>query len=245
MQNQILTELSELKSILSHLIGTNELESQEQFSKESLDKAARLFARMAAKRGDWVKEDELGKYIKADWRAGSFIRSEFGFSACIKDGRSYLYNKKALQKLGQELKARNIDLSRYMEYRRSESEFQKKISANKKLTKNKSPYELAPDIKDITTSPPPAPDVALVKADLKRLKDEFFQYKMSEFIDIYRDNHAMMKYVYYFEKYLDPQIKRRCKKWCDDFNYANHALELITKKKDVFVPVKEEDMIQL
>src|SRR3954469_472807 len=117
MQKQVLDELKELRSILSHLIGTSDLESKEQFSKESLDKAARLFAKMAAQRGDWVKEDELGKYIKADWRAGSFIRSEFGFSACIKDGRSYLYNKKTLQKLGQELKARNIDLSRYMEYK--------------------------------------------------------------------------------------------------------------------------------
>jgi hypothetical protein len=245
MQKQILTELKELKSILSHLIGTSELESQEQFSKDSLDKAARLFAKMTTQRGDWVKEDEIGKYVKADWRAGSFIRSEFGFNACIKDGRSHLYNKKALQKLGQELKARNIDLSRYMEYKRSESEFQKKISANKKLTKNKRPYDLPTDIKDVTTSPPPTPDVALVKADLKKLKDEFFQFKMSEYIDIYRDNHAMVKFVYYFEKYLDPQIKRRCKRWCDDFNYANHALELITKKREVFVPVKEEDMIQL
>ena len=110
--------------------------------------------------------------------SGKFYKIGIWFNACIKDGRSYLYNKKALQKLGQELKARNIDLSRYMEYIRSESEFQKKISANKKLTKNKRSYELPSDVKDITTSPPPTPDVALVKADLKRLKDEFFQFKM-------------------------------------------------------------------
>ena len=65
---------------------------------------------MAAQRGYWVKEGDVGKYIRADWRAGSFIRSEFSFNACIKHGRSHLYNKKALQKLGQELMARNIDL---------------------------------------------------------------------------------------------------------------------------------------
>ena len=51
----------------------------------------------------------MGKYIKADWRAGSFIRTEFGFNAWIKDGH-YLCNKKALQKLGQELRERNIAL---------------------------------------------------------------------------------------------------------------------------------------
>ena len=245
MQKQILAELKELKSILSHLIGTSELSSEEQFSQDSLDKATKQFLKMAAQRGEWVKEGEVGKYIKADWRAGSFIRSEFGFNACIKDGRSNLYNKKALQKLGQDLKARNIDLDRYMEYKRSEADFQKKLAANKKSTKGKRPYELPNDVRDITTSAPPMPDVEVVKEDLKHLKADFFENKMAEYIDIYNGNHAMMKFIYYYKKYLNPEIKRRCKKWCDDFNYANHAMELITKKKETFVPVKEEDMIQL
>src|SRR5688572_33410453 len=139
MQKQILVEIKELKSILSRLVGTSELHSEEQFSKDSLDKASKLFIKMAAQRGEWVKEDELGKYIKADWRAGSFIRSEFGFNACIKDGHYYLYNRNALQKLGQELKARNIDLKRYMEYKRSEIEFQKKLAANKNLLRENDP----------------------------------------------------------------------------------------------------------
>jgi len=98
MKTQILSEIRELKSIISQLIGTADQPVQEQFSTDALKKASKLFLKMAAERGDWVKEDELGKYIKADWRAGSFIRSEFGFSACMKDGRSYLYNKKTLQK---------------------------------------------------------------------------------------------------------------------------------------------------
>lgn len=230
---------------MAQLVGTADQPTQEQFSKEALAKASRLFQKMATQRGEWVKEDELGKYIKADWRAGSFIRSEFGFNACIKDGHYYLYNKKALQKLGQELKARNIDLNRYMEYKRSEVEFQKKLALNKKSSKGKRPYELPSDLKNITTSPPPIPDVDLVKKDLEELKANFFQHKMAEYIDIYRGNHAMMKFIFHFEKYIDPQIKRRCKKWCEDFNYANHALELITKKKETFIPIKEEEMIQL
>jgi hypothetical protein len=245
MQKQILSELKELKSILTQLVGTADQPGQDQFSKEALAKASKLFIRMAAQRGEWVKEDELGKYIKADWRAGSFIRSEFGFNACIKDGHYYLYNKKALQKLGVELKARNIDLKRYMEYKRSESDFQKKLSANKKSFKGKRTYEMPSDLKNITTSSPPILDVEIVKKDLERLKAEFFELKMAEYIDIYRGNHAMVKFIYHFEKYIEPQIKRRCKKWCEDFNYANHALELITKKKETFIPIKEEDMIQL
>ena len=245
MEKQILSEIKELRRILSQLIGTSDLEKNDQFSKESLDRAAKQFMKMAAQRGEWVKEDELGRYIKADWRAGVFIRSEFGFNACIKDGHYYLYNKKALQKLGQELKAKNIDLKRYMEYKRSEIEFQKKLAVNKKSSKGKRPYELPPDLKNITTSPPPIPDVDVVKKDLEQLKTEFFQHKMAEYIDIYKGNHAMMKFIYHFEKYIEPQTKRRCKKWCEDFNYANHALELITKKKETFIPIKEEDMIQL
>jgi len=245
MQKQILSELKELKSIMAQLVGTTDKPVQDQFSKEALDKAAKRFKRMEIERGAWVKESDIGKYIKADWRAGSFIRSEFGFTACIKNGYYYLYNKEALQKLGQELKARNIDLGRYMEYKRSEAEFQKKLVNNKKSMKVKRAYEIRADLKNITTSAPPLPDVELVKKDLEQLKTEFFQHKMAAYIDIYKGNHAMMKFIYHFEKYIEPQIKRRCKKWCEDFNYANHALELITKKKETFIPIKEEEMIQL
>ena len=122
---------------------------------------------------------------------------------------------------------------------------QKKLLVNKKSFNWNRPYEVPADLKNITTSAPPMPDVEIVKKDLDRLKAEFFEHKMAEYIDIYRGNHAMMKFIYHFEKYIDPQVKRRCSRWCDDFNYANHALELITKKKENFVPVKEEDMIQL
>lgn len=55
----------------------------------------------------------------------------------------------------------------------------------------------------------------------------------------------MMKFIYHFEKYLEPELKKRCKKWCDNFNYANNALEAVTKKNETFKPVKEENMIEL
>ena len=108
MQKQILVELKEFKSILSHLIGTSELNRKEQFSKDALDKAAKQFMKMTAQRGEWVKEVDIDKYIKGDWPAGSFIRSEFCFTPFLKDGRWYLYNKQALQKLALELKARRF-----------------------------------------------------------------------------------------------------------------------------------------
>ena len=61
-----------------------------------------------------------------------------------------------------------------MEYKRSESEFQKKVAVNKKSSKGKRSYELPPDLKNITTSTPPIPDVDLVKKDLEQLKADFF-----------------------------------------------------------------------
>ena len=39
-------------------------------------------------------------------------------------------------------------------------------------------------------------------------------------------------------------LKRRCQKWCEYFNYANRALELITGKKEKFV-VTDPSAIQL
>ncbi len=246
MQKQILAELKELKSILAKLTGTSDLPVETAFSPEALTKAARHFQKMEAERGEWVSENDISKYVKsADWRAGKFIRTEFGFSAFIKQGYHYLYSKKHLLTLDKELKERNIDLKRYMEYKWDEADFKKKLTAGKKDIKGKRAYQLPAGLTDISTSPIPMPTADTVRADLNRLKDEFFQQKLAEYVDIYRGNHAMLKFMYHFEKYIDPQIKRRCKKWCDDFNYANHALELITKKKEVFVPVKEEEMIEL
>jgi len=71
---------------LAQLVGTTDLSTEKQFSKEAFAKAAKSFKKMEIERGEWVKESDIGKYIKADWRAGSFIRNEFGFNAYIKEG---------------------------------------------------------------------------------------------------------------------------------------------------------------
>lgn len=246
MQKQILADIKEIKSILANLIGTDELPATDQFSLEAISKAAKQFQKMKIERGGWVKESDIGRYLKgADWRTGKFIRAEFSFSNCIKQGHYFLYNKNDLVSLNAVLKEKNIDIKRYMEYKWDEADFKKKATAVKKTTKGKKPFHVPAGLKDITTSPIPMPDPVSIKNDLARLKEEFFLHKMAEYIDIYKDNHAMMKFIYHFEKYLEPQLKRRCKKWCEDFNYANHALEMVTKKKEIFVPVKEEEMIEL
>lgn len=249
MEKKILQEIRELRIVLARVIGTEDLAIKNQFSIETLDKAASDFKKMSIERGDWVKDEDIYKIIKGShYHSGNFIRSEFGFKNFFKRGRTYYYYKKDIIALAKELKERNVNLGRYMELKEDQAKFKKYISTipqNKKGKKKERPYHLPDELKDITSDPPKMPSVDLVREDLKKLKEEFFQFKLSDYVDIYNDNHAMMKFIYHFEKYLDPQLKRRCKKWCDDFNYANHALELITNKSDKFIPVPEEDMIQL
>lgn len=249
MQKELLAEVKELKTLIAKLIGTSDLPTTEQFSKEALDKAAKQFQKLSIERGEWVEDSNIDKCIKhAPYRAGTFIRQEFGFSNFFKRGQTYYYNKKDLVALGKELKERNVDLGRYMEYMEDQAKFKKYLESTNENGKGKrkiKAFQLPYDLKDITSSPAKAPSADIIKEDLVRLKEEFFQFNLSEYVDIYRGNHAMMKFIYHFEKYLEPELKKKCKRWCENFNYANQALELVTKKKEVFVPVKEEDMIQL
>lgn len=64
--------------------------------------------------------------------------------------------------------------------------------------------------------------------------DDFFAENLSEYIDIYNDNHAMPKYIYMFEKYIDPKLRRRIHRWTHEFNLLHTLLEEITQKKEKF-----------
>lgn len=150
---------------------------------------------MEIQRGEWVCESDLGKYFKdAPYQTGKFIREEFRFTAWIRNGHQYLYNKKALQLLTKECKDRNLNLGRYIQYKKSQAEFEKKVTASK--VKGRPLYTLPDEARDINTSPIPVPEIELVQNDLNFLKADFHLYKMNEYIDIYKDNHAMMKFIY-------------------------------------------------
>jgi hypothetical protein len=249
MEKLILKELKELKSAISKLIGTSDLPVKEQFSKDAILKAGKEFQKLSIERGDWVKDHDIDRYLKnAHYRAGTFIREQFGFSNYFKRGQNFYFNKKDLIALDKELRKRSVDLGRYMEYMEDKAKFKKSLEMakeNNKVRKNKKAFHLPHDMSDITSAPAKAPSLDIIKKDIERLKQEFFQYNLSDYIDIYKGNHAMMKFIYHFEKYLEPELKKRCKRWCENFNYANHALESVTNKKEIFIPVKEEDMIQL
>jgi len=235
--NALLREIQELKAILSIVIGTADRVGEDRFSTEALKQAAKLFLKMSIERGDWVDEDDLSKYLgPCPWRPGDFIRKEFAFTSWVKKGHGYRYSKKDLEALGQELKAHNIDLQRYQEFLNDKAAFDKKAAKQSALPAPKSkPFHFPKGVKNITTSEIQKPEPELVRQDLAQLKQAFKEGKFESYIDIYKGTHAMMKHIYMFQKYLEPGLKRRCHKWCEDFNYANRALELITGKKEKFV----------
>lgn len=249
MENDLLAELKELRFVIAKLVGSSDFPLEEQFSFEKVEKAAKEFKGLLVKRGEWIAESDLPKYLKgAPYGIGKFIREEFNFSNYYKQGQSFFYNRKDAQALAKVLKDRNIHIGRYIELKADQENFKKKIASaalSKRAAIKKLPYSVPNNLCDIPLSDSPKPQLALIKDDLKNLKNEFFEYKLAEYVDIYKNSYAMVKFEYSFSKYYPDDVKRRCKSWCERFNYANHALELLTQKRDKFIPVKDEDMFEL
>mgnify|MGYP001544467319 CR=1 FL=1 len=67
MNESIISELRDIKSILSKLLDVSDLKSEDQFSTETLDKAAKLFVKFQTERDEGVSEDDLEKYFNETW----------------------------------------------------------------------------------------------------------------------------------------------------------------------------------
>jgi hypothetical protein len=246
---KILAEIKSLKDSIAQVIGTNDLPAKEKFSKSALDKAAKEFQKLSIERGEWVDGYSIYKVIKdAPHNAGKIIREEFGFTNCFKRGSAHYYNRKDLLALAKELKKRNVNLKRLVELREDQSKFSKYLATvfadkDQKLLRRK--FSIPDDVRDINTSPAKLPDLDVMQAEIEKLKKEFFEHKLSEYIDIYRENYAHCKDVWRFKRFLDPVVRRRIFRWIEDFNLANGVIEEITKKREKFIPVPEDKMIEL
>lgn len=247
----IVNELQQIKYLLSRLIGTETLSDEARFSEEALNKAAKAFRDLSLARGEWVAEDDIPKYIKtACWRSGKLIREEFGFRRCFKRGHTFYFYKPDLVELAKELKERNIDVTRYGEYIADQEKFTKLVATAMDSGKGKGKpvkkgFRLPAGLKDITTSPAKYPPVETIREHIQQLKTEFFASKYADYIDLYKGTHAMMKFIYHYERYLEPGLKRSMTKWCEEFNSANTLLKEITGKKEKFIPVTEAELIRL
>jgi hypothetical protein len=235
MEEKILSELKQIRKLLSEMMGTSELPAKEKFSKEAISRVAKEFQKMAIERGEWVSGDEIQKVIKhADWRSDRIIIEKFGFTNYFKRGHPFYFNRKDLVALGKELKARNINLKKYQELLFDQEKFQKLVNSINlpKGTKTKKHFKIPDNLRDIQSKPYSAPTEELVRKEIETLMEEYKKFDLSEYVDLFEGRtYGMFKYDYSFDRYVKPEIKKFCKDWSFKFNYANNALKKILEIK--------------
>jgi hypothetical protein len=245
----ILQELRVLRKAVTQLAGTADLPEDKQLSPTALDKAAKQFQQLQMKRAQWVSHHDIGKHLKGGgWWNHQLIREEFAFTAFIKIGRDYYYDRDQLKALNEELKKRNVSLEQLHKLRRSEKDFEKayeKLKEQVRTRKTKKSFVVPQWLRDISSTPVQLPERAVVQVDLDQLQQEFLAGKYAQYVDVHKGTHAMLKFIYPYEKYLEAGLRRRLSHWCDQFNTANGVLKEITGKKQVFIPVAPEEQIEL
>lgn len=86
-------------------------------------------------------------------------------------------------------------------------------------------------MQDVNSQPYNHPPKEKVLAHIDVLMAEDEKYKLVEFIDIFQKKYAMVKHIYFFNRYLDPIKRKQCDKWSYEFNYAQNALKEIKRIK--------------
>lgn len=229
-EGKLYTELKHLRYLLAKVVGTQDLPKRDQFSKEAIKKASSEFRKLQIERGEWISEDDISKVIRtAGYRSGRFIIEKFEFKNFFIRGKQYFYSRKDLIALNKELKARRINLGIYMKLEEDKEKFHKYLNDLKQEKKRRPRFKLPEELRDIDSQPYNHPPKEKVLDHIDSLLKEFEADKLVEFIDIFNDDYAMVKYIYYFDRYLNPVKRKQCDKWCFEFNYAQTALKEIKK----------------
>ena len=231
METKILSEIKEIKTLLSKIIGTSDLPIKQRFSKEAIQKAAKEFRVLQIKHNEWVVDYEIHKVIRsAPHSAAKFIINNFEFTNYFKYGHSLYFNRNDLVALNKELKKRNVNLKRYIELIEEQEKFQKKVEEVKTSKKKGKGFRIPEELRDIELTKSSPPDIEIVKNHIEKLKKEFTERNLSEYVEKY-ETVAFMKTPYYFQRYYPEEKFKICRKWCEDFNYANSALREIINTK--------------
>ncbi len=240
MKKEVLAELSEIKKILSHIVGTTDLPAPQKFSKAVLDKAARLFKKMALAEEQWVKSYEICNYFENcfGYEIGKFIRDEFAFSNYYSKGGATFYFKKDLMKLADELKSRNVDLATYMELRKGQALIEKKMlelaakNRDERIKrKRKKNYSLPEELKYIKLSDFKLPDRNVVEQEVGQLMLEFKNGNYARYINFYDDS-AYITYNDKIREYLKGVEGKVYRSWCKKYNKAKYGLKLINEHQN-------------
>ena len=226
---KIYTELKQLRNLLAKVVGTHDLTKREQFSKDAIKKAAAEFRKLQTERGEWISQDDISKIIRsAPYSCGKFIIEKFDFKNYFIQGRyNYYFSKKDLLALNKELKTRKINLGKYMELEEDKGKFHKYLEDLKQGNRKRPRFKIPDELKNIESQPYNHPPKENVLKHIDELQEEFENDKLIEYIDVFDDKYAMFKQIYYFDRYLNPIVKKQCNKWCFEFNYAQNALREI------------------
>jgi hypothetical protein len=234
-EDKILSELRQVKKLLTVLLGTEDQPTKEKFSRAAITKAASEFKKMQAERGEWVENSEVSKIIKhAPYYPAKILIEEFKFKNYFKRGSTYYLKRKDLIDLNKELKKRNINLETYSNLLQDREKFQKYIDniSQPERSKKRIRFKIPEGLENIFTKPYSPPNEELVRKEIQSLCEEYKKYNLSEYVDLYYKNtYAVFKYIYHWDRYLDPEVKKHCKGWCEKFNYANEALKRILEVK--------------
>jgi len=211
-EDKILAELKQFRRLFTVLLGTEDQPAKEKFSRTAITKAATEFKKMQAARGEWVQNYDVDKIIKhAPYAPGKLLVEEFKVKNYFKRGSTYYFKKKDLIDLNKELKKRNINLEKYEELLRDKEKFQKYIDSitQPEGNKRRKRYKIPEGLENIFSEPYSPPNEELVKGEIRSLLEEYEKFDMSEYVDLFeKRTHAMFKYLYHWDRYLEPEIKK-------------------------------------
>jgi hypothetical protein len=226
-EDKILSELKQLKRLFTVMLGTEDQPAKDKFSKAAIIKASSEFKKMQAARGEWVSSGDVDKVIKhAPYNPAKMLIEEFQFKNYFKRGSTYYFKKKDLQDLNKELKKRNINLDTYSDLLQDKEKFQGYIDSisQREGNKKRRRFKIPEGLENIFSEPYSPPNEDLVRNEIKTLLEEYVKFDLSEYIDLYdKKTYAVFKFIYHWDRYLDPQVKKQCKQWCEKFNYAQTA----------------------
>lgn len=234
-EDRILSELKQLKRLFAVMLGTEDQPAKEKFSKTAIIKASIEFKKMQAARGEWVSSGEVGNVIKhAPYNSAKLLIEEFQFKNYFKRGSTYYFKRKDLIDLNKELKKRNINLETYSDLLQDKEKFQKYIDSvsDPEGNKKRRRFKIPEGLENIFSEPYSPPNEDLVRNEIEALWEEYEKFNLSEYVDLYyKKTYAVFKYIYHWDRYLDPKIKKQSKQWCEKFNYAQTALKRIIELK--------------
>jgi len=181
-EDQILSELKQLKRLFTVMLGTEDLPAKEKFSRTAIVKASIEFKKMQAARGEWVSTGDVDKVIKhAPYNPAKILIEEFQFKNYFKRGSTYYFIRKDLIDLNKELRKRNINLETYSDLLQDKEKFQKYIDSisQPEGSKKRRRFKIPDGLENIFSEPYSPPNEDLVKNEIAALWEEYERFNVS------------------------------------------------------------------